>query len=74
MLFAEPPVFVLEGTRREMIPFGGTLVAVSSRRRCAIRLERAIVAWWDYPLLVPNGRAVGPFVNCRLDSQADGLG
>ena len=60
VLFAEPPVFVLEGTRRVMIPFGEALVAVSSRRRCATRLERAIVAWSDYPLLVPNGRAVGP--------------
>ena len=60
VLFAEPPVFVLERTRREMIPFGETLVVFSSRRRCATRLVRAIVAWCDYPLLVPNGRAVGP--------------
>ena len=58
MLFAEPPVLVLEGTHRDMIPFGEAHVAVSSRRRCATRLERAIVAWCDYPLLVANGRCL----------------
>ena len=41
VLFAEPPVLVLEGTRREMIPFGETLVAGSSRRRCAASKFRA---------------------------------